>query len=135
MREIKIIFNEPLHHVCLMYGLRQTYGRMPFMNRKVIEAGGKKILMDNVTSLPPMMKHPDRASRGRKMRNIVEVSYFKENLTVTYQDELCSEQEAMAFAEALIQDYLHFRHPFLKTKTENGKVLEVLSGHEVAEYM
>lgn len=42
MREIKIIFNEPLHHVCLMYGLRQTYGRMPFMNRRVIEAGGKK---------------------------------------------------------------------------------------------
>lgn len=135
MREVRVIFNEPLHHVCLMYGLRQTYGRMPFMNKKVIEVGGKTILMDNIATPPPTMKNPDRAVRGRKMRNIVEVSYFKERLTVTYQDELCSEQEAMAFAEALIQDYLHFRHPFLKTKTENGKVLEVLSGHEVAEYM
>ena len=135
MREVRVIFNEPLHHVCLMYGLRQTYGRMPFMNKKVIEVGGKTILMDNIATPPPTMKNPDRASRGRKMRNIVEVSYFKERLAVTYQDELCSEQEAMAFAEALIQDYLHFRHPFLKTKTENGKVLEVLSGHEVAEYM
>lgn len=135
MREVRVIFNEPLHHVCLMYGLRQTYGRMPFMNRKVIEVGGKTILMDNIATPPPTMKNPDRAVRGRKMRNIVEVSYFKERLTVTYQDELCSEQEATAFAEALIQDYLHFRHPFLKTKTENGKVLEVLSGHEVAEYM
>lgn len=135
MREIRVIFNEPLHHVCLMYGLRQTYGRMPFMNKKVIEVGGKTILMDNIATPPPTMKNPDRVSRGRKMRNIVEVSYFKERLTVTYQNELCSEQEAMAFAEALIQDYLHFRHPFLKTKTENGKVLEVLSGHEVAEYM
>lgn len=123
MREVRVIFNEPLHHVCLMYGLRQTYGRMPFMNKKVIEVGGKTILMDNIATPPPTMKNPDRAVRGRKMRNIVEVSYFKERLAVTYQDELCSEQEAMAFAEALIQDYLHFRHPFLKTKTENVKII------------
>ncbi len=27
MSTITVIFEEPLHHVCLMYGLKQTFGK------------------------------------------------------------------------------------------------------------
>lgn len=47
MRTITVTFSEPIHHVCLMYGLKQTFERLPFMNRKVLEIGGKTVVMDN----------------------------------------------------------------------------------------
>ena len=41
MKTVTVIFDEPLHHVCLMHGLKQTYGRMPFLNKRVLEIRGK----------------------------------------------------------------------------------------------
>lgn len=37
-----VIFEEPLHHVCLMHGLKQTFARMPFLNKRVLEVRGKR---------------------------------------------------------------------------------------------
>ena len=41
MKTVTVIFEESLHHVCLMHGLKQTYGRMPFLNKRVLEIRGK----------------------------------------------------------------------------------------------
>ena len=50
-----VVFSEPLHHICLMNGLKKTYGRMPFLNKRVLEVRGKVVTTDNVIAPPPMM--------------------------------------------------------------------------------
>lgn len=128
-----VIFNEPLHHVCLMNGLKQTYGRMPFLNKKVLEVRGKVITMDNIVAPPPMMSNPNRKSSVRRTRNMVGVSYWKEKLSIEYREDLCSSEDVAAFVNNLIEDYLHFRHPFMKISSENGKIVESASGNKIAE--
>ncbi len=128
-----VVFNEPLHHVCLMNGLKQTYGRMPFLNKKVLEVRGKVITMDNIVAPPPMMSNPNRKSSVRRTRNMVGVSYWREKLSIEYREDLCSSEDIAAFVNNLIEDYLHFRHPFLKISSENGKIVESASGNKIAE--
>ena len=57
MKKLTVIFEEPLHHVCLMHGLKQTYDRMPFLNKRVLEVRGKVMTIDNVVSPPPLMNY------------------------------------------------------------------------------
>lgn len=128
-----VVFNEPLHHVCLMNGLKQTYGRMPFLNKKVLEVRGKVITMDNIVAPPPMMSNPNRKSSVRRTRNMVGVSYWREKLSIEYREDLCSSEDIAAFVNNLIEDYLHFRHPFMKISSENGKIVESASGNKIAE--
>jgi len=45
---MKVIFNEPLHHVCLMYGLKAAFEKMPSMNRRILNIGGKTVTIDNI---------------------------------------------------------------------------------------
>ena len=75
MKTVTVIFEEPLHHVCLMYGLKQTFGRMPFLNKKVLEVRGKRVVIDNPIAPPPMMNNPSRRTNMRGPRNMVGVSY------------------------------------------------------------
>lgn len=133
IRFMTVVFNEPLHHVCLMNGLKQTYGRMPFLNKKVLEVRGKVITMDNIVAPPPMMSNPNRKSSVRRTRNMVGVSYWKEKLSIEYREDMCSCEDITAFANNLIEDYLHFRHPFMKTTIQDGRCYEQTSGHIVAE--
>ncbi len=133
IRFMTVVFNEPLHHVCLMNGLKQTYGRMPFLNKKVLEVRGKVITMDNIVAPPPMMSNPNRKSSVRRTRNMVGVSYWKEKLSIEYREDLCSSEDVAAFVNNLIEDYLHFRHPFMKTTIQDGRCHEQTSGHIVAE--
>ena len=133
IRFMTVVFNEPLHHVCLMNGLKQTYGRMPFLNKKVLEVRGKVITMDNIVAPPPMMSNPNRKSSVRRTRNMVGVSYWKEKLSIEYREDMCSCEDITAFANNLIDDYLHFRHPFMKTTIQDGRCHEQTSGHIVAE--
>ena len=128
-----VFFTEPLHHVCLMHGLKQTFGRMPFLNRKVLKIGGKVRTLDNYVAPPPMITSPKRMFRKRTLRHLVEVSYWKETLLIEFYEGLCSPQDISSFAEFLIQDYLHFRHPFMKTSSADGKITEASSGHLIAE--
>lgn len=127
-----VIFSEPLHHVCLMNGLKKTYGRMPFLNKRVLEVGGKVITTDNVIAPPPVMSNPNRKSSARGTRNMIRVSYWKDSLLVEYREEMCSSEDITAFVNNLIEDYLHFRHPFMKTITEGCEVLEAGSRHKIA---
>ena len=133
MKTVTVIFEEPLHHVCLMYGLKQTFGRMPFLNKRVMEIRGRVMTIDNIVAPPPMMNNPSRRKSIRGTRNMVGVSYWKNNLSIEYREDICSQEDITAFVNNLIEDYLHFRHPFMKTVTEDSEVLEAGSRHKIAE--
>ena len=133
MKTVTVIFEEPLHHVCLMHGLKQTYGRMPFLNKRVFEVRGKNVVIDNPVAPPPMLNNPSRRTSIRGTRNMVGVSYWKNKLSIEYREDMCSQEDITAFVNNLIEDYLHFWHPFMKTVTEDSEVLEAGSRHKIAE--
>ena len=115
MKTVTVIFEEPLHHICLMHGLKQTYGRMPFLNKRVLEVRGKRVVIDNPTAPPPMMQNPSRRTSMRGSRNMIGVSYWKNKLSIEYREDMCRCEDINAFANNLIEDYLRFRHPFMKS--------------------
>ena len=133
MKTVTVIFGEPLHHVCLMYGLKRTYDKMPFLNKRVMEIRGRVMTIDNIVSPPPMMNNPSRRTSMSGTRNMVGVSYWKNKLSIEYREDMCSCEDITAFANKLIEDYLHFRHPFMKTTIQDGRCHEQTSGHIVAE--
>ena len=133
MKTVTVIFDESLHHVCLMHGLKQTYGRMPFLNKRVLEVRGKRIVIDHPTAPPPMMNNPSRRTSMRGPRNLVGVSYWKNKLLIEYGEDMCSQEDITAFVNNLIEDYLNFRHPFMKTAIKDGRCHELSSGHFIAE--
>ena len=135
MKTVTVVFDEPLHHVCLMHGLKQTYGRMPFLNKKVLEVQGKIVTIDNVIAPPPMMINPDRRTSIRRMKDMVGVSYWKDKLSIEYREDMCSSEDITTFVQYLIEDYLHFRHPFMKITIKDDKCHEQISGHLLAKIM
>ena len=135
MKTVTVIFEEPLHHVCLLSGLKQTYGRMPFLNKRVLEVRGKVMTIDNIVPPPPMMNNPSRRTGTSGTRNMVGVSYWKNKLSIEYKEDMCSCEDITAFVNSLIEDYMHFRHPFMKTVTEDTVVLEIASRHCIAQIM
>ena len=135
MKTVTVVFDEPLHHVCLMYGLKQTYGRMPFLNKKVLEVQGKIVTIDNVIAPPPMMKKPDRRTSMRRMKDMIGVSYWKNKLSIEYREDMCSSEDITTFVQYLIKDYLYFRHPFMKITIKDDKCHEQTSGHLLAKIM
>ena len=133
MKTVTVIFEEPLHHVCLMHGLKLTFGRIPFMNKRVLEVRGKRVVIDNPIAPPPMMNNPSRRTSMIGTRNVVGVSYWKNRLSIEYWEDMCSLEDITAFINNLIEDYLHFRHPFMKIAIEDGRCHELSSGHLIAE--
>ena len=133
MKTVTVIFEEPLHHVCLMYGLKQTFGRMPFLNKKVLEVQGKIVTIDNVIAPPPMMKNPDRRTSMRRMKYMIGVSYWKDKLSIEYREDMCSSEDITTFVQYLIEDYMLFRHPFMKITIKDDKCYELTSGHLIAK--
>ena len=130
-----VIFEKPLHHMCLMYGLKQTFVRMPFLNKRVLDIRGRVITVDNVVAPPPMMNNPKRRSSMRERRNMVEVLYWKNKLTIEYREEMCCCEDITAFICNLIEDYLHFRHPFMKIAFTDARCYELSSNHLIAEIL
>ena len=133
MKTVIVIFEESLHHVCLMHGLKQTYGRMPFLNKRLLEVRGKVMTIDNIAPPPPMLNNPNRRTSIRGIRNMVGVSYWKNKLSIEYREDMCRQEDITAFVNNLIEDYLHFRHPFMKTGIKDGRCHELSSGHFIAE--
>ena len=135
MMTVTVVFEEPLHHVCLMHGLKQTYGRMPFLNKKELEVRGKIVTIDNVIAPPPMMINPDRRTSMRRMKDMIGVSYWKDKLSIEYREDMCSSEDITTFVQYLIENYLHFRHPFMKITIKDDKCHEQISGHLLAKIM
>ena len=118
-----------------MYGLKQTYEKMPFLNKRVREIKGELVATDNIVPPPPMIKNPVRKASNRGTRNMIGVSYWKEKLSIEYREEMCTPEEITAFVNSLIEDYLHFRHPFMKTIVKDGTLYEESTGHLIAEIL
>ena len=135
MKTVTVIFEEPLHHVCLMYGLKQTFGRMPFLNKRVMEIRGRVMTIDNIVAPPPMMNNPSRRKSIRGTRNMVGVSYWKNKLSIEYMEDMCSREDITAFVNNHIEDYLQFRHPFMKIVIEDGRCHEQSSDHLIAKIL
>ena len=133
MKTVTVIFEESLHHLCLMHGLKQTYGRMPFLNKRVLECRGKVITIDIIVPPPPMMKNPSRRTSMSGIRNMVGVSYWNNKLSIEYREDMCRQEDITAFVNNLIEDYMHFRHPFMKVAIKDERCHEVSSGHLIAE--
>ena len=133
MKIVTVVFDEPLHHVCLMSGLKLTYARMPFLNKRMLEVRGKVITIDNIVPPPPMMKNPSRRTSIRGTRNMVGVSYWKNKLSIEYREDMCSCEDITAFVNSLIEEYMHFRHPFMKITIKDDKCYEQTSGHLIAK--
>ena len=135
MKTVTVIFEEPLHHVCLMHGLKQTYDRIPFLNKNVLEVQGKIVTIDNVIAPPPMMKNLDRRTSMRRMKDMVGVSYWKNKLSIEYREDMCSSEDITTFVQYLIENYMLFRHPFMKITIKDDKCHEQTSGHLLAKIM
>ena len=133
MKTVTVIFEEPLHHVCLMHGLKQTYDRMPFLNKKVLEVRGKVMTIDNIVPPPPMMNNPGRRTGIRGIRNMVGVSYWKNKLSIEYREDMCSSEDITTFVQYLIENYMLFRHPFMKIEIQDGRCKEISAGQLIAE--
>lgn len=133
MGTLTVAFTEPLHHVCLTQGLKQTFGRVPFLNKKVIDVGGRMVVIDRVIAPPPMMRRSSRVSSIRKLRTIIEVSYWRERLTVEYREDMCSADEVSVFTRALVQEYYQARYPFMKSEFSENRYIEPATGHLLAE--
>ena len=135
MMTVTVVFEEPLHHICLMHGLKQTYGRMPFLNKKMLEVRGKIVTIDNVIAPPPMMINPDRRTSIRRMKDMIGVSYWKDKLSIEYREDMCSSEDIATFVQYLIENYMLFRHPFIKITIKDDKCHEQTSGHLIAKIM
>lgn len=133
MGSIDILFSELPHHTCLMYGLRQTFEAMPHLNKRVVEVGGKSILMNNIIAPPPTICNPKYRRSNKLTRSIVVVSYWRNRLTVEYNDTICTPRDIENFSNALVQNYLYFRHRYMKIRVEEGKVINILDNQVVAK--
>ena len=65
MERISIHTYEELHHVCLMYGLKNTYERFPFLARNVM------------ATPPPVRRKPERTSPLLEEYLILRHPYMK----------------------------------------------------------
>lgn len=133
MGSIDILFSELPHHTCLMYGLKQTFEAMPHLNKRVIEVGGKSIIMDNAIVPPPTLCNPKYRRPNKISRSIVRVSYWGNRLTVEFNDTICTPDDIEHFSKTLVQNYLYFRHRYIKIRVEDGKVINILNNQVIAQ--
>ena len=89
--------------------------------------------IDNVIAPPPMMINPDRRTSIRRMKDMVGVSYWKNKLSIEYREDLCSSKDITTFVLYLIENYMLFRHPFMKITIKDDKCYEQTSGHLIAK--
>lgn len=133
MGSIDILFSELPHHTCLMYGLKQTFEAMPHLNKRVVKVGDRSIIMDNAIAPPPTLCNPKYRRTNKLTRSIVVVSYWRNRLTVEYNDTVCSPEDIETFTKTLVRNYLHFRHRYIKIREDNCKFFDISSNHLFAE--
>lgn len=122
MNRIRINTFEEIHHVCLMYGLKKAFSRFPFLTANIM------------ATPPPVRRKPEclRPLLGFR-RHPIWVQYFKKDLYVVYNEEMVVLKDVTAFAKAVIEEYLAYRHPYMKTYWSENSLSETGSGHIIAE--
>lgn len=122
MGTIKINTFEEVHHTCLMYGLKRAYGRYPF-------------LVNNVMATPPPFRRSPELPElfiGGSI-NPVCVQYYKQAIVVMYKDDKVSSKEASQFSQAVVEEYLKLRHPYMKGVWCEQRLVEETTEHLIAE--
>ena len=89
--------------------------------------------MDNAIAPPPTLCNPKYRRSNKLTRSIVVVSYWRNRLTVEYNDTICTPRDIENFCNALAQNYLYFRHRYMKIRVEDGKVINILDNQVVAK--
>ena len=122
MNIITIKTFEEIHHVCLMYGLKNAFGRFPFLVKNVL------------ATPPPVRRKPERSRPLLLFRhNPVNVQYYNKDIRISYDIEKAGTNEVMAFAKAVVEEYLILRHPYMKSDWNGERLSESASGHLIAE--
>lgn len=122
MNIISINTFEEIHHVCLMYGLKKAFGRFPFLARNIM------------ATPPPVRRSPERTRPllGWK-HNPVNVQYFRNGILLVYNEDKASERDVTSFAQAVVEEYLALRHPYMKASWDGNLLNETESGHLIAQ--
>lgn len=122
MKLITIHTFEEIHHVCLMYGVKNAFGRFPFLAKNIL------------ATPPPIRRNPERSRMFLGFRqNPVNVQYYKADIFIIYNEDKADKDAIKAFSKAVVGEYLSFRHPYLKTVWNDVRLLETASGYPVAE--
>lgn len=103
MKRILINTFEDIHHVCLMYGLKNAFRRFPFLVR-------------NTMATPPPVRRNPKKSRPLLLQKLhpVNVQYYRNEIVVFYDSDKFGKDEIIAFSKAVIEEYLALRHPYMK---------------------
>ena len=122
MKRIEIKTTEEIHHICLMNGLKSAFLRFPF-------------LADNIMATPPPVRRKPEKTRPLLgfRRNPVNVQYYNKDILVLYDENKAAASEATVFAKAVMEEYLAFRHPYMKISWEGCRLKEEATGHLLAE--
>lgn len=120
MKTLSINTFEDIHHVCLMYGLKNAFGRFPFLVRNVM------------ATPPPVRRRPERSRPLFSFRhNPVNVQYYNKEIRVLYEN--AGTRDVTEFAKAVVEEYLKLRHPYMKTVWDGLRLTEAASGHLIAD--
>lgn len=112
---------EDIHHTCLMYGLKKAWLRFPFLVRNPL------------ATPPPIRRNPQRPLLNIGGRfNPVNVQYYGKDIRILYEKERNTEEELIAFAKAVLEEYFNLRHPFMKYVEEGMEFRESSSMHVIA---
>ena len=108
--------------MCLMYGVKNAFGRFPFLAKNIL------------ATPPPIRRNPERSWMFLGFRqNPVNVQYYKADIFIIYNEDKADKDVIKGFSKAVLEEYLSFRHPYLKTVWEDCRLLERVSGYLVAE--
>lgn len=122
MKSITINTFEDLHHLCLMYGLKKTYMRYPFLAGNIM------------ATPPPFHRNPERKRFFLGSRaNPICVQYHKKDIVILYDEEKVADSVVPEFAKALMEEYLHLRHPYMAREWDGSRLVESSTRTQIAE--
>lgn len=122
MTTITITATEDIHPVCLMYGLKRAYCRFP------------ALVHNTIATSPPFRRSPERPLLFIGCRlNSACVQYYKNGIRIIYDSKRATADTMEAFAQAVVEEYLRLRHPYLDVMWAQKRAVESGSGRLIAE--
>lgn len=65
--------------------------------------------------------------------NVASVQYFKNNITILYDESRATGSEMDAFSRLVVEEYLRFRHPYLVIDWRENRAIERSSDRLIVE--
>lgn len=111
---------EDIHHLCLMFGLKSTYLKYPFLANNPLAA------------VPPIHRNPERTGIFGRNKPL-KVLYYKKSITIVYDEQKHEAEVMKAFARTLVNEYLALRHPYMKREWDGERLVEPDTVSTIAE--